>query len=110
MILSFPSGWGAVDVDTAPATMAIRKATMLLTVVGLSLGAAAQDQSDFPIFYYPPNSGSELIFNKMDTVIVSYQAFYDTVDFYTFCEPGVGKLSGFSFPKLSSRPVERARH
>jgi hypothetical protein len=109
MILSFPSGRGAVDVDTAPATMAICKPTMLLTAVSLFLGAVAQGQSELPIFYYPPD-GSELLFNKMDTVIVSYQAFYDTVDFYTFCEPGVGKLSGFSFPKLSSRPVERARH
>jgi hypothetical protein len=87
--------------------MAIRKATMLLTAVLLVLGVAAQD---LPVFYYPPDGASDLIFNKMDTVIVSYQAFYDTVDFYTFCEPGVGKLSGFSFPKLSSRPIERARH
>jgi hypothetical protein len=74
--------------------MAISNPTMLLTAVLLLCGAAAQDSSPLPIFYYPPE-GSENVYNKLDTVLVTYQAFYDTVDLYTFCEPGVGKLSAF---------------
>ncbi len=72
---------------------------MLLAVL-LALGVAGQDPSKKPKFAYPPN-GSSKVFNFLDTVMVTYTAFYDTGTFYTFCEPGKGKLSE-SYPHPQS--------
>jgi len=71
--------------------MAITKHAILLAAL-LASGVAGQDPSKMPKFAYPPN-GSSKVFNLLDTVMVTYTAFYDTGTLYTFCEPGKGKLS-----------------
>ena len=64
----------------------------ILAAAFLVSGAAGQDASKKPNFAYPPN-GSKLVFNKGDTVMVTYTAFYDTGTLYTFCDPGIGRMS-----------------
>ncbi|KAL2266782.1 hypothetical protein VTJ83DRAFT_6134 [Remersonia thermophila] len=67
---------------------------MLLPLLAACLWAGSaqgQDPSKKPIFLYPP-PGSSFIYNKMDTVLVTYEAFYDQADFWIFCEPGKGKF------------------
>ncbi|KXX79357.1 hypothetical protein MMYC01_204712 [Madurella mycetomatis] len=66
--------------------------TILLATVFMVVGVAAQDESRRPFFVYPPDESSN-IYHRMDTIIVTYNSFYDTADLYTFCEPSVGSLS-----------------
>ncbi len=65
---------------------------LILAAALLVSGAAGQDPNKKPKFAYP-QYGTNKVFNKMDTVMVTYTAFYDIGTLYTFCDPGIGKLS-----------------
>lgn len=67
----------------------MRMCTILLAAVLLAAGAMADSNAEF---VYPPD-GSALVFNMMDTVMVTYTTNYEDVTLYTFCQPGVGKMS-----------------
>lgn len=69
--------------------VAMRMCTILLAAVLLAAGAMADSNAEF---VYPPD-GSALVFNMMDTVMVTYTTNYEDVILYTFCQPGVGKMS-----------------
>lgn len=60
-----------------------------------SSGVVGNEQDKVPLFVFPP-FGSNFIFNKMDTVVVTYTAFFDTAELWTFCRPGVGQQSEFT--------------
>ncbi len=69
----------------------------VLTAALLASVVASQDASKKPQFAYP-QYGSNKLFNMMDTVMVTYTAFYDTAMLYTFCQPGIGVLSECDLP------------
>lgn len=83
-------------------------ARIILAAVLLVSGVAGQDPNKKPKFTYPPN-GSNKIFNKMDTVVVTYTSFYDTAVLYTFCDPGIGKLSASDLLHVLLQLPERGR-
>ena len=91
---------GGVGSSSIPPSRLLKRQTMaasiraVLTAALLASGVASQDPNKKPKFAYPP-FGSDKVFNKLDTVIVTYTAFYDTAVLYTFCQPGTGKLSEF---------------
>lgn len=72
--------------------VALRMWTFILTTVLLVSGAAAQDESKYPAFVFPAN-GSNLIFNKLDTVMVTFTSGFPNAILYTFCVPGTGQMS-----------------
>jgi hypothetical protein len=72
--------------------IALKIHTILLAVVLLASGAVGATDHKEAVFVYPPD-GSNLVFNTLDTALVTYTAFYDAVVVYTFCRPGVGTLS-----------------
>lgn len=76
------------------ANMELRIHTILLPALLLASGIAGQqaDPNKKPGFLYPPD-GSNNIYNMLDTIMVTYYGFYENADLFTFCQPGVGKLS-----------------
>ncbi|KAK4155981.1 hypothetical protein C8A00DRAFT_31142 [Chaetomidium leptoderma] len=44
-----------------------------------------------PTFQYPPPNSAN-VYNKMDTVIVTYTSFHETAVLYAFCRPGHGDM------------------
>ncbi|KAK4033470.1 hypothetical protein C8A01DRAFT_40072 [Parachaetomium inaequale] len=60
---------------------------MLLTTALLAAGVAGQILGKKPVFLYPAD-GSKYVYNKLDTVVVTYAAQDETAELYTFCDPG----------------------
>jgi hypothetical protein len=89
--------------------MLTKMQAVLLAAALLVVCAAgqSQDSNKKPDFVYPVDN-SKPIYNKLDTVMVSYISYTDTVDLWTFCEPGVARVSEFSRPRAPSAMSARA--